>query len=227
MMIGVLGTGMVGRAHAGKLAQIGHDVVVGTRDPEATKVRKAEQPWMKDFGTWLAENPSIKLGYFEEAAMHGEIVINALKGTSTIDVLKGLGEDPFEDKVLMDISNPIGSTFGMTPSLFVINNDSLAEMIQKLLPSAKVVKTLNTVANPLQVNPRMLANGDHTAFVSGNDAEAKARVVGYLKDWYGWKNVMDLGDLTTARGAEAMMLAWLDILMARKSPMFNFKVVEG
>ncbi len=218
---------MVGRAHASKLAQIGHDVVIGTRDPEATRVRRSDNPRLKDFGAWLAENPRVKLGYFEEAAMHGEVVINALKGTSTMDVLKSLGEDPFEDKVLIDISNPIGSSFGQPTSLFVINNDSLAERIQQLLPQAKVVKTLNTVASHLQVNPGMLAGGEHTTFVSGNDAGAKTKVSGYLKDWYGWKHVIDLGDLRTARGAEAMIMTWIDLLVLRKAPSFAFKVVEG
>ena len=39
MKIAVLGTGMVGRTIAGALAGLGHDVVIGTRDPQATLAR--------------------------------------------------------------------------------------------------------------------------------------------------------------------------------------------
>ena len=44
MRIGVLGTGTVGRALAGKLDELGHEVVMGSRDPEATAARREADP---------------------------------------------------------------------------------------------------------------------------------------------------------------------------------------
>lgn len=112
----------------------------------------------------------------------------------------------------------------MPPSLFVSNTDSLGEQVQKVLPNTKVVKTFNTMNAMLQVNPQQLADGDHHIFVSGNDAEAKNTVTELLKS-YGWKHIIDLGDITTARGTEMMMPVWLRLWGSLKTPMFNYKIV--
>jgi hypothetical protein len=84
---------------------------------------------------------------------------------------------------------------------------------------------LNTINAYRQVDPRQLAAGDHHVFVSGNDPEATAMVAGFLRDWYGWKNVIDRGDITTSRGAEMRLPVWTMLLSALKTPFFNFKIV--
>jgi 8-hydroxy-5-deazaflavin:NADPH oxidoreductase len=227
MKICVLGTGMVGQAHAAKLAAIGHDVMIGTRDPAATLARKEpDSMGNPPFSAWQKKNPKVKLGTFAQAAAHGEVVINATKGEASLGILKAAGGKNLEGKILIDIANPLDFSKGMPPTLSICNTDSLGERVQAQFPKAKVVKTLNTLSAPLQVNPGALAGGDHHCFVSGNDQEAKSKVVGFLKGWYGWKNVIDLGDITTARGTEMLLPVWIRLWGALKTPMFNFKIVS-
>lgn len=45
MKIGVLGTGAVGRALAGRLAELGHTVWLGTRDVEATLAEQVQRAY--------------------------------------------------------------------------------------------------------------------------------------------------------------------------------------
>jgi len=226
MNVGILGTGMVGRAHAAKLAVSGHEVKIGTRDV-ARKLAETEADPMgnRPFSVWQKDHPGVKLVPFGEAAAHGEVVINALYGQAAVEALKKIAPG-LDGKILIDIANPLDFSKGMPPSLFVCNTDSLGEQIQRALPATKVVKTLNTITAHLQVDPGRLAGGDHHAFVSGNDAAAKARVIELLKAWYSWTNIIDLGDISTARGAEMVLILWTQLWGAAKTPFFNFKIVR-
>ena len=178
------------------------------------------------FRTWQAQHGQVKLGSFAEAAAHGEIVVNATAGMASLDALKRAGEPNLNGKILIDIANPLDFSKGMPPSLSVCNTDSLGEQIQRAFPGAKVVKTLNTMNANLMVNPRQLADGEHHAFVSGNDAQAKVKVTDLLKSWFGWRNVIDLGDITTARGTEMLLPIWVRLWGALQVPIFNFKIVR-
>lgn len=227
MNIAVLGTGGVGQTIALKLSQIGHNVMIGTRDVEKTLANTQPDGYGNPpFSAWLKANPNIKLGSFAESAKLGEVIINATAGHSTIAALESAGEANLAGKIIIDISNPLDFSKGMPPSLFISNTDSLAEQIQARFASAKVVKTLNTLTAALMVNPSVLADGDHHIFVSGNDADAKETVIGYLKAWFGWKHVINLGDITTARGTEMLLPVWVRLWGALGSPMFNFKIVQ-
>jgi predicted dinucleotide-binding enzyme len=225
MKIAVLGTGMVGRAHAGKLVGLGHDVVIGTKDPAKTMAQdKPDAMGSPPFSVWHQDNSQIKLVSFSDAAKHGEVVFEALHGAAVVEVLISLQAD-LAHKILIDIANPLDFSKGMPPSLFVSNTDSLGEQVQKALPETKVVKTFNTMAVTLQVNPQMLANGDHSIFISGNDISAKAEVTKILNS-YGWKDVIDLGDITTARGTEMLMPFWLRMWGSLQTPIFNYKIIR-
>lgn len=227
MKIGVLGTSMVGQTISGKLAELGHDVMVGTRDVASTLARTDPHPYgFPPFSAWHQQHPGIKLGSFAEAATHGEIIINATNGAASVAALQLVGEDNLNDKVLIDIANPLDFSQGMPPSLAFCNTDSLGEQIQRAFPKVKVVKTLNTVTASLMVDPNQLANGDHTLFVSGNDATAKEQVTAVLKTWFGWKEVIDLGDISTARGTEMYLPIWLRLWGALGTGVFNVKVVK-
>ena len=227
MKIGVLGTSMVGQVLSGKLVELGHDVMVGTRDVAKTLAHTDPHPFgFPAFSVWQKQNPSVKLGSFAAAAAHGEVVFNATSGTGSLEALQMAGEANLNGKVLVDIAEPIDFSQGMPPSLSVSNTDSLGEQIQGAFPNVKVVKTLNTVTAFLMVNPAMVANGDHTMFVCGNDAAAKAQVTGWLQDWFGWKDVLDLGDITSARGTEMYLPIWLRLWGALGTGMFNIKVVR-
>ena len=226
MRVGVLGTGGVGQTLAAKFASLGHDVMMGTRDVQAARAR-AEAGWGATvLSEWLAKNPEVKLGTFAEAASHGEIVVNATAGMASLDALKLAGAENLDGKVLIDVSNPLDFSQGFPPALSVCNTDSLAEQIQRAFPGAKVVKTLNTVNMDLMVGPGLVAGGDHHVFVSGNNEGAKAEVTKILKDWFGWRDVIDLGDITSARGTEMLLALWLRLSMVMQTPMATIKVVR-
>ena len=227
MNIGVFGTGVVGQTIAGKLAEISHQVVVGTRDVDKTMASTEPGPYgLPAFSVWQKQSPGVKLGTFRESARHAEVLINATSGVGALDALTLAGAPNLNGKILIDISNPLDFSQGMPPVLSVCNTDSLGEQIQRAFPEVKVVKTLNTVTAGLMVNPRQLADGEHHIFVSGNDAQAKAQVVDWLKFWFGWKHILDLGDITTTRGTEMYLAIWLRLWSASGTGMFNIRIVK-
>jgi len=215
MKIAVLGTGMVGKAIAGRLVGLGHDVAIGTRDPQASSQKD-------DFAGWAAEHPEIAVATFADATTGAELVVNATNGQVTLSVLAQAGD--LAGKVLLDISNGLDHSGGWPPRVTFPQDDSMAEQIQRAHPGARVVKSLNTMTAPLMVNPQQLSDPG-SVFVSGDDPEAKALVTGLLHD-FGHTDVIDLGDVTTARGPEWLMPAWLRLMGPMGSPMFNWKVVR-
>lgn len=225
MNIAVLGTGMVGRAIAGRLHELSHSVVVGTRDPEATLAR-AEPDGMGNppFSAWHADHEGVALASFADAAAGSELVVNASSGAAALDVLGLAGAHNLAGKVLLDIGNPLDFSNGFPPTLFVKDTDSLGEQIQRAFPESKVVKTLNTLTASLMVDPRSLGESS-TIFVSGEDAQAKATVVSLLES-FGHDDVIDLGGIETARGAEMLLPLWLRLMGALGTAQFNFKVVR-
>jgi predicted dinucleotide-binding enzyme len=226
MKIAVLGTGGVGRTLAGGAASLGHDVAIGTRDPQATLARTdTDQMGNQPYSAWQADHADVALLPFADAAAHGEVVINATSGEVSLEVLGLAGAEHLAGKVLIDVANPLDFSAGFPPTLSVKDTDSLAEQIQRAFPDAKVVKTLNTLNAVLMVEPAQLAGGDHTIFISGDDATAKATAIELLNG-FGWQDIIDLGDLSTARGAEMLLPIWLRLMNALGTPAFNFKIVR-
>lgn len=213
MKYGVFGTGMVGLAIANRLVELGHEAMIGTREPS------------KSGDKLKSKNEAVKVGTFAESASFGDVLFNATNGAGSLEALKLAGESNLNGKVLVDISNPLDFSKGMPPSLSVSNTDSLGEQIQRTFPNLKVVKSLNTVTAAIMVNPRDVADGDHHVFVSGNNAGAKDTVIGILKE-FGWIHILDLGDITTARGAEMYLPIWLRMWGALGTGMFNVKVMK-
>jgi predicted dinucleotide-binding enzyme len=212
MKIGILGTGMVGETIGAKLAARGHDVKLGSRS--ATNEKAA---------AWAAKHKASH-GTFADAAAHGEIVFNCTKGDGSLAAV-GSAKDALRGKVLVDVSNPLDFSKGMPPTLFVSGNDSLGEQIQRALPDTKVVKALNTMNCNLMVDASRVPDTD--VFVSGNDKEAKAAVARILREDFGWGSVVDLGDITTARGTESYLPLWLRLWGALGTADFNIKVKKG
>ncbi|EWT02486.1 NADP oxidoreductase [Intrasporangium oryzae NRRL B-24470] len=221
MKIAVLGTGMVGQTIAARVAGLGHDVTIGTRDPEATLARSGDDG---SFADWVAANPTVTLATFAEAAAGADLVVNATSGSATLSVLEAAGADNLAGKTLLDIANPLDFSNGFPPTLFVKDTDSLGEQVQRAFPETKVVKSLNTLTAQLMVNPAGLG-ADSSVFVSGNDADAKATVTQLLRS-FGHTDVIDLGDITTARGTEMLLPVWLRLMGALGTPMFNFKIAR-
>jgi predicted dinucleotide-binding enzyme len=226
MRLGILGTGVVGKTIAARLAGLGHEVMVGTRDPEETTSRTEPDVYGNPpFGAWLEDHPEVRLGTFAEAAAHGEMVVNATAGAVSLEALELAGEGNLNGKVLMDVANPLDFSKGMPPTLSVSNTDSLGEQIQRNFPEVKVVKTLHTMNAHLMVDPAQLAATAHTVFVCGDDAGAKDAVTELLRS-FGWTDIIDLGDITTARGTEMLLPIWVRLFGVLRKPIFNFKVVR-
>jgi predicted dinucleotide-binding enzyme len=226
MHIAVFGTGMVGQALAARLAELGHDVMVGTRDVARTLARtESDSRGTPGFGAWHAAHPKVQVGTLPQAGAHGEILVNATSGSASLEVLRQAGAERLSGKVLIDVANPLDFSKGMPPTLSVCNTDSLAEQIQRGFPALKVVKALNTTNAALMANPAAVGGGNHTLFVCGNDAGAKAEVARLVRS-FGWKDVVDLGDIAAARGTEMLLPLWLRLFGALGTPLFNFKVVR-
>jgi 8-hydroxy-5-deazaflavin:NADPH oxidoreductase len=230
MKIAILGTGGVAQTFAEKFISLGHEVMLGTRNVAETMSR-AGNPNMGalPFAEWHAKNPTVQLGTFVETAAFGKLVINALNGGGTIAAFASCNAKDFDGKIIIDIANPLDFSKGFPPTLIegLNNTNSLGEELQKALPNTKVVKTLNTMWAGLMVNPSMINEGNHTNFICGNNAEAKAEVVKLLTTM-GWKvaNILDLGDISNARGTEALLPVWVRIFGVTKTGTFNFSIVK-
>ena len=215
MKIGILGTGATGQTIGSKLVALGHDVMLGSRDeanPNAVQ-------WAKDAGH------NALYGTFMNAAEFGEIIFNCTLGSASMTALQQAGEKNLKGKILIDTSNPLDRSTD-TWTLTVCNTDSLGEQIQRAFPDAKVIKTLNTVNANVMVDPNKLIEKTDV-FVSGNDIEAKAMVVRILREWFGWREVIDLGNITTARSVEMYVPLWHNLRTAISSQRFNIKVVTA
>jgi len=214
MKIGVLGTGSVGQMVAGSLASKGHEVRMGAREKGNEKA-----------GAWArAAGGKASHGTFSDAAAFGEIVFNCTSGAASLAALQTAGADNLAGKVLVDVANPLDFSKGMPPILTTAQGDSLAEQIQHAFPKARVVKALNTVNFNVMFHPEKVP-GDSDLFVCGNDAEAKKRVAALLQS-FGWKSVIDVGDVSAARGLEAYLLLWMRLMGVIGKPEFNIRVVR-
>ncbi len=214
--IGVLGTGSVGNTIGTKLVELGHNVMMGSRSIDNEKAIA-----FVDSHKGKAKN-----GTFADAAAFGDIIFNCTKGEVSLDALRLCGADNLRGKVLIDVSNPLDFSKGMPPSLNPVNTSSMAELIQSEFPETRVVKALNTMWCGIMVNPALVGGGDHHTFISGND-DASKKIVKELLITFGWfeNNIIDLGDITTARGTEMYLPLWLRIYGATKSGAFNIRIV--
>ena len=206
MKIGVLGTGSVGSAIASKLVSLGHDVKMGSRSANNDKA----VAWVASAG------PRASAGTFADAAAFGEVLFNCTNGNATLEAMRAAGADAIGDKVLVDLANrlPLPPERGI----------SLGEAVQQAVPRARVVKALNTVNAQVMVEPARLP-GSHAVLICGNDAEAK-RVVRGLLESFGWREVVDLGDIKAARATEGFMDLWLALAKSLGTYVFNVQIVR-
>lgn len=198
MRFGVMGTGQVGSTIAGKLAELGHDVMLGSREPHGENANKL----------------GLKVGTHTEAARHGEWIVDAMPGEHAIESLRGCDID---GKILIDIGNyesavdqPIATPLG--------------EAIQAAYPKVRLVKTLNSVSAHLMVDPASLGAA-HSVFIASNDDAAKADVTELLRA-FGWQNILDLGDLTACRAMEQLVPMWMRLEKLYGGPDFNLAVAR-
>jgi predicted dinucleotide-binding enzyme len=228
MKIAVLGTGLVGQALAGKLAELGHDVTVGTRDVEATLAR-TEPGYLGNppFAVWQEGHPQVGLKTATDAAAEAELIVNATNGEGSVAMLELASEENLAGKVLIDIANPLDFSQGRPPFLFVSNTDSLGEQIQRRFPHSRVVKALNMMNCQVMVDPSRVP-GEHDVFLCGEDADAKRQVADLLQS-FGWPaaRIRDLGGISSARGTEMYVALWLRLWGTVGTGDFNIAVVQA
>jgi predicted dinucleotide-binding enzyme len=218
MKIAVLGTGMVGTTIASKLIALDHDVTLASRTADNAKARA----WVEQVAS-----PRAHAATFADASAGAELVFNCTAGVASLEALSLAGAANLAGKILVDLSNPLDFSRGMPPTLSVCNDSSLGEQIQAAFPAARVVKTLNTVSAPIMVEPSKLP-GDHVMFIAGDDAEAKQQVERMiLREWFGWRAVVDLGGIASARGTEMYLPLWLRMWGALGTANFNIAIVRA
>lgn len=214
MRIGVLGTGAVGRRIATELVELGHEVTMGSRSAGS----EALLEWVRQAGG------GARGATFADAASSAELIFNCTSGEASLEALAAAGTENLGGKVLVDVANPLDFSQGMPPTLTVCNDDSLGERIQAAFPDAKVVKALNTMNNQVMTEPGRLP-GAHNVFVCGEDADAKA-AVGELLQEFGWapEQIVDLGGIAAARGAEMYLPLWLRLMGSLGTADFNIQI---
>ncbi len=198
MKIGVLGSGDVGRTLARGLASRGHEVRLGSREPQSEKLR-----------TWRSSvKGTISTGTFAEAAAHGDLLVLCVHGAAAEAVLDSLGPLPFQGKVVIDTTNPLVFS-SEVPSLFVGLTDSLGERVQRKIPGARVVKAFNTISSEQMVDPQF-GGGPPEMLICGNDPAAKTQVDHLVRE-LGWPGVIDLGGIEECRWLEPLVPLWIRI----------------
>ena len=212
MRIGILGSGDVGRALGKGFADLGHEVMLGTRDPNQDKVK-----------TWVAQaGPGARAGTFAEAAAFGEIAVLATLWTGTESALRLAGMEALRGKVVLDATNPLDFS-SAPPQLLIGRTDSAGEQVQRWLPGSHVVKAFNMVGNAHMVKPSF-PGGPPDMFLCGNDAAAKARTTGLLEE-LGW-SVIDLGGIEASRYLEPMAMVWILHAIRSQSGNHAFKMLR-
>ena len=227
MNIAILGTGMVGQTLAAALVAKGHQVTIGTRDVAATLARREPNGYgMPGFGVWHEAHSNISLATFSQAATNAELLINATNGIGALEALALTGADSLGQKILIDVANDLDASHGLPPRVSIVDEpgSGLGERIQAAYPNLRVVKTLNTLSAPVMLSPQSLPI-ESTLFMSGNDAQAKQIVHGLLES-FGWRDVIDLGDIATSRATEFLLPVWLRLWGALGSANINFKIVR-
>jgi hypothetical protein len=217
MRIGILGSGGVAQTLGSALITLGHEVRLGARDASNERVR-----------AW-AEREAEPAGggtFVDVAAFADQVALNCTAGAHSLEALEGCRE-ALQGKILVDVANPLDFSQGMPPLLTVTNTDSLGERIQRGFPDTRVVKALNTVNHEVMVDPGRIP-GAHTLFLCGDDAEAKARVRGWLGEWFGWPDTafVDLGGIRAARATEAYLLLWVHLMQVTGTSDVSVRVVH-
>lgn len=192
MNIAFIGCGQVGAPLADHLQRLGHEVVLAAKDPTSQNVGKA-----------LARNARLKVAAPKEAVKAAQVVFLATPFEANKAALTAVAEE-IRGKIIVDCTNPVGP--GLKHGLN--NVESGSEMVQKLVPEAKVVKAFtiygfenfeNNVFPAYNVKPVMM--------FCGNDVAAK-KIVGDLIGQLGWAP-LDVGGLEQALHLEHMTLLWV------------------
>lgn len=189
--IGIIGSGMVGKALATGFIKYGYKVMIGSRDKSKREL--------------LRKDTGVETGTFEETASYGEMVIFAIKGTAAEKVISSLAER-LSGKTVIDVTNPLADKPPVNGVLryFTTLEESLMERLQRAAPEANLVKAFNSIGNAYMIDPPF--KPVPTMFICGNNAAARKEVSGLLKE-VGWE-VEDFGNMESARAIEPLCMLW-------------------
>nr|AWI67042.1 dehydrogenase [Piromyces sp.] len=216
MKYGVLGTGGVAQTIAGKLIELGHEVMMGSR----TATNENAVKWTKTHGD------KAKCGTFADAAAFGERVFLTVQGIHSIEALKAAGVENLKNKILIDLTNPYIYKDGhITLDSNYSGETCLGIEVQKFLPDTKVVKTLNFIGAMMMTDPEKKLSEPVTSFYCGNDTEAKEAVKKILND-FGWSDTFDMGDISMSRYTEMLGAFWVPVYGQLGSMQWGFKLVR-
>lgn len=215
MKIGILGTGIVGQTLGTGFIQAGHDVKMGSREAFGEKAMH----WVHGNG------PRASSGTFAETAQWGDVIVLATLGAAAESVIHLADPANFMGKVVIDATNPLVFEPGKAPTLSVGFSDSCGEMIQRLLPGARVVKAFNTVGAQQMIHPQF-EGGPPDMFICGDDPSAKETVAGICKE-FGW-NSIDIGGIEASRYLEPLAMVWIRYALKGEgwSPNHAFKLLH-
>lgn len=213
--VGVLGTGEVGQRLAAGFRSRGHEVMIGSRDPDKPELDQ-----------WLShDGAGVTAGTFAQAAAYAELLVLAVLGDAAEEVIAQAGSENFAGKVVIDAMNPLDFSGGFPPKLSISGEDSLGERVQRALPDANVVKAFNTIGSPYFVDPSF-SEGTPTMLIAGDDQDAKQIVTDVLTD-FGWAHIVDIGGIEGSRELEAICIAWVKIGGLRGAWDHGFKLLVG
>ena len=215
MKIGMLGSGNVGQVLAHAFIQEGHQLMLGTRNPQKPELVK-----------WKKENQDADLGTFAQAAKFGELIVLAVEGNVAEKAIELAGKDNIRGKVVIDATNPIAKqppTHGVL-HYFTTLEDSLMERLQRAVPEARLVKAFNSVGHAYMYKPQF-QGGKPTMFICGNDEGAKQTVMGILAA-FGWETE-DLGRVESARAIEPLCILWCIPGMLHNQWSHAFKLLKA
>lgn len=212
MQIAILGTGNVGSALARALSRAGHRLTLGTRDATHPAPDTAA----------LAAATAARLATPHDAAQAADVILLALPWAALAPTLPSLGD--LAGKTVIDCTNPLAPTpHGL--DLALGHADSGGEQVQRLLPGAHVVKTLNQTGAEMMEHNRHLPHRP-VQFLAGDDAQAKATAATLLRD-LGF-DPLDAGPLHRARLLEPFALLWINqALMRGKGRHWAFAALDA
>ncbi|KAA0998087.1 NADP oxidoreductase [Paraburkholderia panacisoli] len=180
MKIGFIGAGVVAQSIARSAIQAGHEVVLSARrGPQALS------------GIVAGLGPNASADTVQEVARL-ELVMLAVPWLQVSSALEGLTN--WAGRILVDTTNPFTQ---YEPQLILANlgDKGASEIVAAHAPGARVVKAFNAIRMEHYDKGPKFHDGKRVIFVSGDDKDAKAVVIGLVND-FGYAPV-DLGGLVS------------------------------
>ncbi len=193
MKVAIIGSGKVGSGLAKKISGIGHEVVLGSRDPESKK------------------DSGLPVKSIKDVAHEADMVILAMPFSALDEVgkeLRGL-----EGKIVVDVTNPLDENYEVMKS-----DMSAAEQVAKHFPESNVIKAFNTVFSATYDTDLKMKNGGKIQVFCAGDDEITKEVVLEIANRIGFEAI-NAGGLKNARYLES--LTGLQIQFAFKMGMGN------